>query len=191
MKATVTERETALDDLRAPARRPARPARRLQTTLATSRHAQARPDLGAFKAARRRQRRPPRGGAHRRRRPRRALRGEGRRPRSGPRRPRPGRPSSSCQFDFASAALTPGGQAPTPPPPPLTLADMDSGAVRVIGHTDRVGSPAANRRLAAKRARIVADALIAAGLPRRADRDRRHRRGRRRRSPPTTASPSR
>ena len=37
--------------------------------------------------------------------------------------------------------------------------------MRVIGHTDSVGGRAANRRLAVKRARTVADALVAAGLP--------------------------
>lgn len=68
------------------------------------------------------------------------------------------------QFDFASAELTPGGQAHASAAA-LALADMDLAQVRVIGHTDRVGTPAANRRLAAKRARIVAEVLIAAGLP--------------------------
>lgn len=66
-------------------------------------------------------------------------------------------------FDFASARLTPGGQA-NAAAAAVTLADMPLAAVRVIGHTDTVGSPAANRRLAGKRARSVADALVAAGL---------------------------
>ncbi len=67
-------------------------------------------------------------------------------------------------FDFASAALTPGAVANTAAAA-VTLADMSLERIRVVGHTDRVGSPAANRRLAEKRARAVADALIAAGLP--------------------------
>ncbi len=67
-------------------------------------------------------------------------------------------------FEFASAQLTPGGLA-NAAAAAVTLAEMPLAAVRVIGHTDTVGSPAANRRLAVKRARSVAEALVAAGLP--------------------------
>ena len=47
----------------------------------------------------------------------------------------------------------------------VTLVEMALARVRVVGHTDRVGSPAANRRLAARRARAVADFLVASGVP--------------------------
>jgi outer membrane protein OmpA-like peptidoglycan-associated protein len=67
-------------------------------------------------------------------------------------------------FDFASSRLSPGGQA-NAAVAAVTLADMPLASVRVIGHTDRVGSPGANRRLAARRARAVADFLVEAGLP--------------------------
>lgn len=78
--------------------------------------------------------------------------------------PPAGTTSVQVQFDFASARLTPGGQAHASAAA-LAFADMPLARVRVVGHTDTVGSPAANRRLAVKRARAVADALIAAGLP--------------------------
>jgi outer membrane protein OmpA-like peptidoglycan-associated protein len=68
------------------------------------------------------------------------------------------------QFDFASAVLSPGGQAHAAAAA-VTLADMPLEGIRIIGHTDRVGSPEANRRLAARRARAVADFLVAAGIP--------------------------
>lgn len=73
-------------------------------------------------------------------------------------------PMVEVHFDFASASLTPGGQAHAAAAA-VTLADMTLSRVRVVGHTDRVGSPAANRRLAEKRARAVAEFLVAAGLP--------------------------
>lgn len=42
-----------------------------------------------------------------------------------------------------------------------------SGAkLRIVGHSDRPGSPAVNRRTALERARIVADALVARGIAR-------------------------
>lgn len=74
------------------------------------------------------------------------------------------RPMIEVQFDFASASLTPGGQAHAAAAA-VNLAEMALERVRIIGHTDRVGSPAANRRLAEKRARAVAEFLVAAGLP--------------------------
>jgi outer membrane protein OmpA-like peptidoglycan-associated protein len=45
------------------------------------------------------------------------------------------------------------------------LADMAVLRVRLVGHTDRVGSAARNRALAEARARAVADFLVAAGVP--------------------------
>ena len=77
--------------------------------------------------------------------------------------PRDSRSTVEVHFDFASAQLTPGGEA-NALAAAVTLADMPLASVRVIGHTDTVGSRAANRRLAVKRARTVADALVAAGL---------------------------
>jgi outer membrane protein OmpA-like peptidoglycan-associated protein len=72
-------------------------------------------------------------------------------------------PTVEVLFDFASARLTPGAEA-SALVAATTFADMRLASVRVIGHTDSVGGRAANRRLAVKRARSVADALVAAGL---------------------------
>ena len=80
--------------------------------------------------------------------------------------PPPGRAAGvEVHFEFASAQLTPGGEA-NALAAAVSLADIPLAAVRVIGHTDTVGGRAANRRLAVKRARTVAEALVAAGLPR-------------------------
>ncbi|MBB5220556.1 outer membrane protein OmpA-like peptidoglycan-associated protein [Amaricoccus macauensis] len=68
------------------------------------------------------------------------------------------------QFDFASSALTPGGQERAAVAA-ATLSGMALAEVRVVGHTDRVGRPEANRRLAARRADAVARFLVEAGLP--------------------------
>ena len=73
-------------------------------------------------------------------------------------------PLVHVQFNFASASLTPGGQAHAAAAA-VTLVEMALTRIRVVGHTDRVGSPAANRRLAARRARAVADFLVASGVP--------------------------
>lgn len=73
-------------------------------------------------------------------------------------------PLVEVQFDFASAALTPGGQERATLAA-AALAGMVLDEVRVIGHTDRVGRPEANRRLAARRADAVAQFLVEAGLP--------------------------
>jgi outer membrane protein OmpA-like peptidoglycan-associated protein len=73
--------------------------------------------------------------------------------------------SVAIHFDFASSRLTPGGQIHAAAAA-VTLAEMPLASVRIVGHTDRVGNPAANRRLAARRARAVADFLVASGLPR-------------------------
>ena len=73
-------------------------------------------------------------------------------------------PSVQVQFDFASAALTPGGVAHTAAAA-VSLRGMMLERVRLIGHTDTIGNPSANRRLADRRARAVAAALVAAGVP--------------------------
>lgn len=80
--------------------------------------------------------------------------------------PLPARGSDEVQvhFDFASALLSPGGQAHAAAAA-VVLAGQPLERIRVVGHTDRVGSPAANRRLAEKRARAVADFLVASGIP--------------------------
>ncbi|MFO1209165.1 MAG: OmpA family protein [Amaricoccus sp.] len=74
-----------------------------------------------------------------------------------------GNPSVDVHFDFASAAPTPGGVANTNAAA-VSLRAMALERIRIVGHTDTVGSPAANRRLAARRAGTVAAALIAAGV---------------------------
>ncbi|MFO1142625.1 MAG: OmpA family protein [Amaricoccus sp.] len=74
-----------------------------------------------------------------------------------------GNPSVDVHFDFASAALTPGGVANTNAAA-VSLRAMTLERIRIVGHTDTVGSPVANRRLAARRAGTVAAALIAAGV---------------------------
>lgn len=73
-------------------------------------------------------------------------------------------PLVEVQFEFASAALTPGGEERASLAA-ATLSAMPLARVRVVGHTDRVGNPAANRRLAARRADAVARFLVGAGLP--------------------------
>lgn len=73
-------------------------------------------------------------------------------------------PVVEVQFDFASSALTPGGQERAAVAA-ATLSGMALAEVRVVGHTDRVGRPEANRRLAARRADAVARFLVEAGLP--------------------------
>jgi outer membrane protein OmpA-like peptidoglycan-associated protein len=45
------------------------------------------------------------------------------------------------------------------------LADMKLGRIRLVGFTDRTGSPERNRLLAEERARTVAAFLIAQGVP--------------------------
>ena len=71
---------------------------------------------------------------------------------------------TSVQFDTGSARLSPGGQVHAAAAA-VMLADMKLGSVRLVGFTDRTGSPARNRVLAEKRAQAVADFLIAQGVP--------------------------
>lgn len=73
-------------------------------------------------------------------------------------------PLVEVQFDFASAALSPGA-AERATLAAATLSGMVLEQVRIVGHTDRVGRPEANRRLAARRADAVARFLVQAGLP--------------------------
>lgn len=71
---------------------------------------------------------------------------------------------SEIHFDPSSSRLTPGGQAHAAAAA-VTLRDLGINKIRVVGYTDRVGSPTRNRTLAETRARAVADFLVSAGLP--------------------------
>jgi outer membrane protein OmpA-like peptidoglycan-associated protein len=71
---------------------------------------------------------------------------------------------TEIHFDSGSFDLSPGGQIHAAVAAAM-LADMGIARVRLVGHTDRVGSPAHNRTLAEARARAVADFLVGAGVP--------------------------
>jgi outer membrane protein OmpA-like peptidoglycan-associated protein len=73
-------------------------------------------------------------------------------------------PLTTVHFDTGSARLSPGGQVHCAAVA-VMLADMKLGSVRLVGFTDRTGSPALNRSLAVARARAVADFLVAQGVP--------------------------
>jgi outer membrane protein OmpA-like peptidoglycan-associated protein len=79
--------------------------------------------------------------------------------------PLPGVETVAIHFDFASSRLTPGGQIHAAAAA-VRISDLTLARVRLVGHTDRVGGPAANRRLAARRAAAVAEFLVSAGVPR-------------------------
>ena len=74
-------------------------------------------------------------------------------------------PLTTIHFDTGSARLSPGGQVHAAAAA-VMLADMKLGQIRLIGFTDRTGSPARNRALAEARARSVADFLVARAFPR-------------------------
>jgi OOP family OmpA-OmpF porin len=72
-------------------------------------------------------------------------------------------------FAFDQARLTPAGSARVADAARLLAAHPDV-RVAVEGHTDSVGNPEYNQRLSERRARVVADRLIAEGVaPRRLD----------------------
>lgn len=71
---------------------------------------------------------------------------------------------TQVHFETGSAGLTPGGQSRAAVAA-VMLGDMDLAAVRLVGYTDRVGSPERNEELSGARARAVADFLVKAGLP--------------------------
>ena len=73
-------------------------------------------------------------------------------------------PLTSICFDTGSASLSPGGQVHAAAAA-VMLADMKLGQIRLVGFTDRTGSPARNRALAEERARAVAGFLVAQGVP--------------------------
>lgn len=82
---------------------------------------------------------------------------------SAPGAPEP-RPITSINFNKNSADLTPGGQVHAAAAA-VMMSDMKLVQIRIIGFTDRTGSPARNRVLAERRARAVADFLVAQGVP--------------------------
>jgi outer membrane protein OmpA-like peptidoglycan-associated protein len=73
-------------------------------------------------------------------------------------------PLTEIHFDTGSAALSPGGLAHAAAAA-VMLGDMPLERVRVLGFTDRTGSPERNHVLALARARAVADFLVRAGFP--------------------------
>jgi outer membrane protein OmpA-like peptidoglycan-associated protein len=76
----------------------------------------------------------------------------------------PERELTEVHFETGSATLTPGGRSRAAVAA-VILADMDLSGIRLLGFTDRVGNPERNRELAAARAGVVAEFLVAAGLP--------------------------
>lgn len=75
-----------------------------------------------------------------------------------------GSPLTEIHFETGSAMLTPGAQVRAAAAA-VMLTDMTLSQIRLLGHTDRVGSPQRNRELAAARARTVEDFLVASGVP--------------------------
>jgi len=65
-------------------------------------------------------------------------------------------------FPFASAQLTAGARQSLDTLRPLLL---EARSIALTGHTDRVGKPAFNRRLAQRRAQTVRQALLDLGIP--------------------------
>jgi outer membrane protein OmpA-like peptidoglycan-associated protein len=71
---------------------------------------------------------------------------------------------TAIHFDSGSSNLSPGGQVHAAAAA-VMLAEMTVTRIRLLGFTDRAGSVAKNRTLAAERARAVADFLVAQGVP--------------------------
>ncbi len=71
--------------------------------------------------------------------------------------------NSEVSFDFNSAALKPAFR-PTLDKVADILMRYPRTTIRIIGHTDNIGSAAYNQRLSERRARSVADYLIARGV---------------------------
>jgi OOP family OmpA-OmpF porin len=75
----------------------------------------------------------------------------------------PFRLASETFFDFDKATLTPEGQAALDDVASrLAVSQFDK--VTVVGHTDRIGTAAYNQKLSERRARAMADYLIAKGV---------------------------
>lgn len=71
--------------------------------------------------------------------------------------------SSGAMFDFNSAVLKPNAELVELA---QKIASVNDGDVRVIGHTDSIGSVEYNQKLSEARAQAVADYLISVGVPR-------------------------
>lgn len=78
--------------------------------------------------------------------------------------PAPERAEYQVFFDKDSAALDARGQAVVAAIAAVAAKD-DKASVRVIGKTDRVGSPPVNMALSKRRTEAVLAALVAAGMP--------------------------
>lgn len=78
--------------------------------------------------------------------------------------PAPERSEYQVFFDKDSAALDARGQAVVAAVAAVAAKD-DKASVRVIGKTDRVGSPPVNMALSKRRTEAVLAALVAAGMP--------------------------
>lgn len=76
--------------------------------------------------------------------------------------PREERITSAIHFPFASSRLTAGGRQALDSLRPLLL---EARSIALTGHTDRVGNPAFNHRLALRRAQTVRQALLDLGIP--------------------------
>lgn len=71
--------------------------------------------------------------------------------------------SSGAMFDFNSAVLKPNAELVALA---QKIASVNDGDVRVIGHTDSIGSVEYNQKLSEARAQAVANYLISVGVPR-------------------------
>lgn len=76
--------------------------------------------------------------------------------------PREERITRAVHFPFASSRLTIGARQALVSLRPLLL---EARAIALTGHTDRVGKPAFNHRLALRRAETIHQALLAMGVP--------------------------
>jgi outer membrane protein OmpA-like peptidoglycan-associated protein len=76
--------------------------------------------------------------------------------------PREERITRTIHFPFASARLTAGAQQAIDSLRPLFI---EAKSIALTGHTDRVGNPAFNHRLALRRAQSVRQALLDLGIP--------------------------
>ncbi len=73
-------------------------------------------------------------------------------------------PLAEVHFDMGSATLSPGAEARARDAA-AALAAMDLAKIRITGHSDTIGSAAANLALSRARAEAVAAILVASGLP--------------------------
>ena len=76
--------------------------------------------------------------------------------------PREERITRAVHFPFASSRLTAGARQALDSLRPLLI---EAKSIALTGHTDRVGNPAFNHRLALRRAETVRQALLGLGIP--------------------------